>query len=191
MVLCKENWEQVRDVISLTDQLGCQNFFMEPVVTLAFDTEMGKNLSMSEDEVSKAIDEVKKAKKEAKRKEINHNLNSIKEELVNKTNEMDQVIKKDYKENQGDGEKKIENAACFEPWHNLVIRPEGTVGPCCMFDNQGPDIKENSLEKIWFGEYFQNIRQRMLENNLLSFCSKCNPSQVSDNREIRQALQNK
>ena len=187
MVLCKKNIGEVGDMVELDDEYGCENFFVEPVVTLAFDTDMGKKLAMDDSEIARALKETRSSIKKAERRDINHNLGSLEEELISKTNEMDEVIEKDFEESSSQ-EGGIKGSACFEPWHNLVIRPEGTVGPCCMFDNQGPNIRNGSLEEIWFGDYFQRIRDRLRINDLLSFCSKCNPSQVSNNRKIREDL---
>ena len=186
-VLCKENYDKIEETLRLAEETGCDNFFIEPVVTLAFDTEMGKNLKMSREEIEEVTGNTEKLKKIANKLDINHNLDDLEEELVDKTNQMTEVIKKDAKRPSPTSDS-IERAACFEPWHNMIIRPEGDVGPCCMFDNKGPKIQENSLEEIWFGEYFEELRQRMIKGDLLSFCSKCNPSQVSENRKIRKEL---
>lgn len=185
MVLCKENYDELVETVKLAKECGCDNFFVEPVVTLAFDTGMGKDLKMTEEEIEKAVENAESAKREAENKGLNHNLGDLREELISRTNEMDEVVKKDASEAEMEG---IKGAACYEPWYNMIIRPEGDVGPCCMFDNQGPKIQENSLEEVWFGKYFNEIRERMVNHEMLSFCSKCNPSQVSDNREIRRVL---
>lgn len=187
MVLCNENYDKITDTLEIAQETGCDNFFVEPVVTLAFDTDMGEELKMDGGEIESALKNIEAAKERAEDLDINHNFGGLKEELISRTNEMDEVIKESSKVVEGEGS--IENAACYEPWYNMIIRPEGDVGPCCMFDNQGPNIKENSLEKVWFGKYFNDIRERMLKHELLSFCSKCNPSQVSDNREISDMLE--
>lgn len=188
MVLCKENYNEIVDVLKIASNSGCENFFIEPMVTLAFDTDMGKKLKMNNEETEKGLENIEETKKRAERTGINHNLGDLKKEIIERTNEMEEVIGEEVEEKGKNGN--IEDAACFEPWYNMIIRPEGDVGPCCMFDNQGPNIKNNSLESIWFGEYFKTLRKKMKEHEMLSFCSKCNPSQVSDNRKIRRVLRN-
>ncbi|MFP4117179.1 MAG: radical SAM/SPASM domain-containing protein [Candidatus Aenigmatarchaeota archaeon] len=186
MVLCKKNYDKIKDTIKLAKEYGCDNFFVEPVVTLAFDTEMGKELKMSQKEIEKTVENLENAKREAENKGLNHNLGDLREELISRTNEMDKVVKEDVSGTEMEG---IKGAACYEPWYNMIIRPEGDVGPCCMFDNQGPKIQENSLEEVWFGEYFKSVREKMVNHEMLSFCSKCNPSQVARNRDIRKVLE--
>jgi hypothetical protein len=44
------------------------------------------------------------------------------------------------------------------------------------------------LREIWFGEYFENARKSMLKRKLPKFCYKCNPSQVQENRKIREEI---
>ncbi|MFB6088229.1 MAG: radical SAM/SPASM domain-containing protein [Candidatus Aenigmatarchaeota archaeon] len=188
MVLCNQNYEEIADSVKIANDVGCENFFIEPVVTLAFDTDLGKNLKMDKEEIKDSLGNIKKAKNLAEKLDINHNFDSLHEELIVKTNKMDKVIEKDSKNHSESKESGLAGAACYEPWYSMIVRPEGYVGPCCMFDNEGPNIKNKSLEGVWFGDYFERIRQNMLENKLLSFCSKCNPSQVHNNREIRKKL---
>lgn len=184
MVLCNRNFDLVKETVGIADSTGCDNFFVEPIVTLAFDTDIGERLKMNKEETEEALENIKEAKELAERKSINHNLDSLESELIESTNDMDEVIREEGEEEKSG----ILGSVCYEPWYNMVIRPEGDVGPCCMFDNKGPKIMENSLEGIWFGEYFEEIRNGLKNNELLSFCSKCNPSQVSRNREIRSRL---
>jgi hypothetical protein len=58
-----------------------------------------------------------------------------------------------------------------------------------MFDGN-ENIMKKSLKEIWFGEYFENMRNMLAKNKLPDFCSKCNPSQVIENRKIRFELEN-
>ncbi len=192
MVLCKDNHNEINEVLKTARDIECDNFFIEPVVILALDTDVENKLKMNREELEAALENLEEGKKEADKEGLNHNFRDIKRELIERTNKMNEVIEVDVDKQSKNHSKggRLENAACFEPWYNMIIRPEGDAGPCCMFDNQGPNIKENSLEKIWFGDYFERIRKRMIEHNLLSFCSKCNPSQVSENRRIRKCLQN-
>lgn len=188
MVLCNKNHDKIEETIQIANDTGCDNFFVEPVVTLAFDTSIGKELKLSEKSIQRTLGRLERAKETANDLNLNHNLDSLKEELISKTNEMDEVLKDDVSDNDFEFDDSLRNAICFEPWHNLIIRSPGMVGPCCMFDNDGPNISENSLEEIWFGERFNEIRQALLNHELLSFCSKCNPSQVADNRKLRDML---
>ena len=81
------------------------------------------------------------------------------------------------------------NQLCYEPWWNMIIRANGRVGPCCMFDYTAEYCHTKSLEEIWHGEYFTRIRENIQSGKLLDFCARCNPSQVVDNRRIREEMQ--
>jgi len=80
------------------------------------------------------------------------------------------------------------NQLCYEPWWNLIIRANGRVGPCCMFDYTAEYVHSRSLKDIWHGRYFRQLRSNIQQGKLLDFCARCNPSQVVDNRRIREEM---
>ena len=80
------------------------------------------------------------------------------------------------------------NQLCYEPWWNLIVRANGRVGPCCMFDYTAEYVHSRSLKDIWYGRYFGQLRGNIQQGKLLDFCARCNPSQVVDNRRIREEM---
>ena len=99
---------------------------------------------------------------------------------------MDQVIKD---EATGGSEDPFLRLSCYEPWYHLVIKTDGKVGPCCIFDSADADnIKEKDLSEVWFGSYLQKIRDMLREGKLQGFCAICNAGQVAQNRWLREQL---
>lgn len=81
------------------------------------------------------------------------------------------------------------NLPCYEPFYHLVIKTDGKVGPCCIFDSpEAANIKEHLLHDVWFGPYLQHIRGSLLKQQLPDFCAICNAGQVAENRRIRREL---
>ena len=69
------------------------------------------------------------------------------------------------------------NISCVQPFQQLIIRPDGKVSLCCN-DPLGREtmgnVTENSLDEIWYGEAFENVRKRIFygrEN--FEHCKNC------------------
>jgi radical SAM protein with 4Fe4S-binding SPASM domain len=79
--------------------------------------------------------------------------------------------------------------ACYYPWYNISIFADGRALPCFILKDKGENVREKSLKEIWFGKYFNEIREIFLKNKLKEDCSKCNPWNLPKMKEIRNELQ--
>lgn len=66
---------------------------------------------------------------------------------------------------------------CWRMWHSCVVTWDGKVVPCC-FDKDARyvmgDLNRNSLQQIWFGERYQQFRQKILNSrSAIDICSNC------------------
>jgi len=73
--------------------------------------------------------------------------------------------------------KKTLPVACLLPFYHLVIRPDGKVSLCCN-DAYGKhtlgDVTMQSLEEVWFGEGFSQIREEIREGrSAIKLCKYC------------------
>ena len=110
-----------------------------------------------------------------------------KKDLIKNTNKMNEFISLNFLKKKS--KHQLLNFPCYEPWHTVVIRPNGRVGPCCMFDYSGVFIHNLSLKEVWFGEYFTKTRKDLSEGKLKGFCAQCNPSQIASTIRIRHDLE--
>ena len=67
---------------------------------------------------------------------------------------------------------------CYEPFYSLVIDGKGNVGPCSSIPpnefSYVPNLREENLRKIWFGEFFNSIRKKLLKGKPISEkCKSC------------------
>jgi len=67
----------------------------------------------------------------------------------------------------------ISETKCFMPWSDIIVAEDGRVGPCLAFYFEKLNVKDDALDKIWFGKDFENIRKSILGNNLGFFCRNC------------------
>jgi MoaA/NifB/PqqE/SkfB family radical SAM enzyme len=80
------------------------------------------------------------------------------------------------------------SVACYYPWYNISIFSDGRALPCFILKDEGENVKNKPLKEIWFGDYFDKIRQTFLENRLKQDCSRCNPWNLPKMEEIRTEL---
>jgi MoaA/NifB/PqqE/SkfB family radical SAM enzyme len=80
--------------------------------------------------------------------------------------------------------KKVIKIACARPFSEMVIIPDGTTSPCCLFcegkyssASKKTNIyeflesaKEKSLTDIWFGEKMEKFRKLSKEGELPAYC---------------------
>ena len=71
---------------------------------------------------------------------------------------------------------KLDTYNCNEPWGQVTIHADGTVGPCCNTVGRNTpigNIRETSLKKIWNGEKMKKIREGFLNNKPNKICQLC------------------
>lgn len=62
---------------------------------------------------------------------------------------------------------------CNEPWERMFMRASGKVQPCCNLDPSYGDLSVQSLEEIWLGPKYQNLRSSLLTDKPLDACAQC------------------
>ncbi len=67
------------------------------------------------------------------------------------------------------------NYRCFEPWYDMMINPDGTVARCAAFTTRKEpvSVKKESLKDIWFGQFFNNVRENIKNGKLMEGCNPC------------------
>ena len=67
--------------------------------------------------------------------------------------------------------------SCVLPFKQMIVRPDGKVSLCCN-DPLGRyslgDLNVQTIEEIWYGEEYQNIRNKILKGRKnITKCGKC------------------
>jgi len=181
-VLTNKNYNKLSDMIILGHKIGCFGVNFEP---LSVWSEEGTKLKLNEKERDEVKKHAKKALSLSKRFRITTNVKNLFESRLIKKDEMDEILKRDTKE-----EISILNSPCYEPWLSLEIRVTGRVAPCrlCDFDSNCDSVTEKSLKEIWFGNYFNNFRNRMMNKNMPSYCYTCAAGNVVNMKDMRKSL---
>ncbi|MDD3875094.1 MAG: radical SAM protein [Bacteroidales bacterium] len=61
---------------------------------------------------------------------------------------------------------------CFAPFNSLRINRNGGITPCCQNYNLD-NIVDKSLNQVWFGKKFENLRKNIKNKRLGTFCDFC------------------
>ncbi len=139
---------------------------------------------LRDEEIEKCKETLLKAQTKAESLGLYHTFNAVMEGLERKS-----TIKNSNSKNREHYNSFI-STYCFEPFLSLTISAEGKVSPCCMFwKDENPSVLEHTLNEIWNGSFFRDIRNRLITGDIPDICMNC-PSQLRQRSEnIRIELQ--
>jgi MoaA/NifB/PqqE/SkfB family radical SAM enzyme len=179
-VLSNKNYDKTVKIIKLAKKVGCSEVNFEPIT---IHSELGEKLKLNLDQTRKFQQKIKETQKTADKLGIKTNIQGFKEKrLIEKSNSMQEVLNQETKENS------FFSITCYEPWYRLVIKVDGTAGPCCIYDDKRMNVKNQTLKEIWFSRRFNKIRKRRIKKKFSKYCSICNAGQVLTNRALRKEL---
>ncbi|MAG50763.1 hypothetical protein CL621_03965 [archaeon] len=184
VVLSNKNYNKLHEMILLAHNFGCKDVQFQAMTVWG---EEGKNLLLNQKQKGELPRYIEKAREFSEKYNIFTDIeNSLGAELINNTNKMDEVIKE-----KSNGENKFLSLPCFEPFYNMIIRPDGSVGPCAVFGKEESDnISEKTLKEVWFGDVFNKMRASLLDKQLFSFCKQCCTAVHVENVKIKNKLAN-
>jgi MoaA/NifB/PqqE/SkfB family radical SAM enzyme len=76
-------------------------------------------------------------------------------------------------------------AFCVAPWLNLNIAIGGAVRPCCEIKGDFGDVKQQSIEDVWNGREFGELRATLLRDERDERCSKCYEIEETGGQSLR------
>lgn len=64
---------------------------------------------------------------------------------------------------------------CHWPWDEILIRPDGSVNPCCYwYENVSMgNFHSQSFKQIWHGKAYKQLRRELENGTLREMCQKC------------------
>lgn len=181
-VVSKPNHDKLLGMVLLAEKLGAKFINFEPLTVHSL---KGWMIKAGKREISRTGKDVENVAKRAKEKGIQTNILVLsRPEYISKSNRMDEIISE---------KREAGNVAtsCYEPWYHLVVKVDGSVGPCCIFEEKSLNVKSASLKEVWNSEWFSSLRRRMSKGELPEWCRICNTSQVTQNDEMRKILESK
>jgi MoaA/NifB/PqqE/SkfB family radical SAM enzyme len=179
-VLCNKNYKELPEVIKLASSLSCNHVYILPMIEF---TEYSKKLRIMKENLSEVKKYLMEAKEISAKLNLSTNIDEIIDQgLITKSNRMDEVVLPKEKINDKN------YIPCFLPWYTMNIDAVGNVTPCCNISSLGENMRNKSLEEIWFGKKFDEMRRRMLKKNLPEECSRCCLPLTDENRNLREII---
>ena len=165
-VLTSTNIDKIEQMIDLYLDLGCDGGL--GLAALAVQGTICKEFELNDEQNSKLEEILNRAVAYASETGIKHNFYTVLD-----TGSAPRVTDKTCSDSCG-----FSSCMCYEPWMAMMVQTDGRVGPCCVaYDEQADSIRDKSLEEVWTGPYFEELRQRILDNDLMDYCRFC-PSHV-------------
>jgi len=190
MVLSVYNYNKLPAMVKLAKRLEMKYIFVEPLIVYS---EHGEKLKLREEHLKKFRKYLHEAIKLANLYKIDSNFTSIDSnldsELIMKSSRMNEVVETDSEKSGGKYENSILfSVPCYDPWFHMSIKADGKVTACDVSTDVSENVKEKSLEKIWYGSYFTNLRNNLLGKNIPQYCRQCNPSHTTQRRWLRKMI---
>ena len=180
-VISNINYNHLDNIIKFAAKSGVEAVNFE---TLTIHSKQGDSIQLSKIQLEEFQKSIQKIKQLAIKLNIKTNIEKYDDlSLIENSNNMNKIIKIG-KTND------FSAIACFEPWYHMVVKVDGSVGPCCVFTEKKVNVKTMSLSEIWYGKFFNNLRKDIKKAKLPSYCKICNAGQLFRNEFLRTELKN-
>jgi molybdenum cofactor biosynthesis enzyme MoaA len=79
---------------------------------------------------------------------------------------------------------------CSLAWDHQFLDPTGRVKPCCRFEerHRPPQnhLSQNSLKDVFYGEWMEGVREKMLKGLPVDGCARCYQEQSAGKKSLRE-----
>lgn len=188
IVINKRNFMKLPEMVELANDLDADYLFTEPLIEF---NDVGGRLKIDTKKNKEKLREVKKrASQLAKKYGIDNNFGTkdknLEDNMIEDTSDMRNILNK-----IPDGENKnLLSSPCLKPWRLLSIKYDGMAGHCGLIQ-RGESVKEKSLDKIWYGNFLTEVRNKMSRGQLLEHCDNCVPSDITQRKRFKRNLREK
>ncbi len=82
-------------------------------------------------------------------------------------------------------EGELPDTFCVMPWISEYVSTDGAISPCCEFQGETGNLKDQTLEQAWNGAQLAKVRKDMLAGKKLKPCAKCFDREKLENNSMR------
>ena len=191
-VLSIPNYRHLEEFVELGRELQVGYLFIEPLIVYS---DTGGRLKLREKHLPELRQFVRKAQQLAQDYGIQSNFaafdtyaddSNLQDDLVEYSSRMDVIVRRDAEEHKGKGGM---GWACYDPWFHMSVKADGYVAHCDVANDSGDNIREKSLEQVWYGPYFEEHRNLFLRGGTKPYCAQCNASHTTQRRWLRKHMQ--
>jgi MoaA/NifB/PqqE/SkfB family radical SAM enzyme len=168
MVINRKNYTKILEMVNFAKEVGANILALHPMRGYEETREVISPLILPPEKFPELKDYIEKGKKISEQFGILLDTTPLEPFMPMEKNESLGVDRKLILEN-------IFKLRCFEPWYSMVINSDGLVGRCTAFiiRDEPLNIKNMSLEEIWYSDYFNQVRKNVVEGKMMVGCSQC------------------
>lgn len=171
LVLSSYNYNKLFSYLDLAYSLDIKKVFIQPI--RINDKKLGGKLILTDEQKREFQDSISLLLEKSDKFGIHTNLDELDEFLIKKSCEIKEVIET-YSKQKKEEKDIMKSLSCYSPWYFIGIRPNGDIYPCgADCPNPFGNIITDTLENIWYGQKFEDFRQKLLSKNVPDFCAAC------------------
>jgi MoaA/NifB/PqqE/SkfB family radical SAM enzyme len=178
-VLSNKICDKIDKLIKFASKVDCEDITFIPLIPY---DKKARKIELNEKQKIELKKRMENLMNISRKFEINTNLSEL--DFCISTDKMNEAILREIENSPKD----LAHSACFEPFLHFLVKANGEATFCCMIENSPENIKEKSLEEIWFGEFFNKERGDFINKSIKSECKFCVFSQFTKNKKIREML---
>lgn len=175
-VITNKNYKEIPEFVNFAYSLNIGRIFFQAMIEL---NSLSNDLKLNKNELKDLLGYIKKAKIKATNKGMVTNLVDFLDcTLIENANRTDELIKNGTSI----------GIPCFEPWYIMQISHEGYASPCCNLNSKKVNIKNKSLQEIWYSSFFEGFRKQIMSGKLDKRCAVCCSGQILRNKMIKEEI---
>lgn len=192
-ILSRPNAGAIPELFELADRFGCDNVVLNE---LEVRTPYAREHALSGAELARFTESLRKLQNHPKWADsavnvpgLGHTVEEIEVDSNPCVQDRGEIIRPGNA-TQGRPDMDMLKYSCFEPWYSLQIFPDGKISLCCVTppSQDAPICSSVSLEDVWFGPYFTEVRKRIASIQFLPQCEVCNAGQQNEIKKLRSQL---
>jgi len=192
-ILNIKNYRFLPEMVKFAKSFNANYLFVDPLIVYS---DLGAKLKLKNNHIKEFTKVLENACHLAKEFKLNNNFSgldkNLQSKLIKKTSKMNEVVEEDVKKTKKiklkGFKKKFLSASCYKPFFHMTIKCDGRTTSCDVPIFGGDNIKNKSLKEIWFGKYFKNLREDLMNGEIPDFCMQCNPSHMTQKRAYQREI---
>lgn len=189
-IINNKTYNKLRGIIDYASSLGVSELALHPMREYEETKNLMAHLKLNDNQINEVNSNLLWLKDYAQKKGLNLNIDMVHEtyknnfccetqnmpKLDNQTAEQEKTHK--THDTESEQSRTVPNhlkTRCFEPFYSIFIDPKGNANFCCAAGDGDSknNITINGLENMWYGQFFTNIRNLILNNGLTEKCGAC------------------
>jgi len=153
------NYKDIPNMVEFFGKLGCEYLSFHYMRCYEDIQPIAKNFELTQDQLEKLKAQLQELSKISEEKGIIIRSQTLENKLPFSSEEGLWFLK----------------LRCYEPWYSISIQPDGRVSRCAAFftRKESVSIRDDTLENIWYGNFFEEVRENVIKGVMMEGCSQC------------------